>query len=853
MKENLQIKIKKALNQKYVGEYIFSENERNSIFSYVQNLLKNYESTWGTSISIIYDEILFVAMVNAIKLWDTNKETFFECICENLLGNKDRSQKVYNHLVSVISRLGQNGQIIYIDGKGKHYYSTILAHAFAPRQSINAFFDLCWEVFCEDLAQQYQKEDEMFDIIANSLKNKLSETKGDDDDFKLGSKTYSLRAGITRLAVDVPSEMSHLIERVMALFDKVFNKGEPLINNNYFDLLFSDWWKEKENDLSRIEHPKERRSYERAVVDYNHISPKYVREEGSVYLVIPSIRLKDNFYNNPIITVYNAKEIVYQQEMRTNGSGLTMTANIMKIKILPLCQKAGVIDIEVHIKHCDNIIYQSKNSLKRDFILLRENREVTGKTCEPGNYNLFLTKFDILYSYPQIFYKIGQAIYAFQANEGELLQSPNKHIYFSNKNDNDNLWLNGDFINGIMFLMNDEEYFICSTRNVYINIPQNVPINNIGININGQLYKLTDLTCKMQEDILSYWLQDILNIELPYKIIVFQYSDKKILLSKNIFILPNLKLNFDKNFYYDSAYGNIEIQSKNYYNKIKFEIKDEVIKIKVFNGLMIIDIPLFKWRINDKEWNIKPLTQKVWYEKISNTAVLEINVPMNLDFQVCAGNSYLEKDTDNSTKYKLGDYIYTNFDHKEIIIYAKDREQQWLLLNVVMQEIFEGDPLGIKDGFLYWEPQNYIGKDSRVFNVTVKRNSRKIFDKELDLNSYNHKFDKFIGGIYEFIIEAKTNILTSNVEKILTYTKKIGEIEYEDLIDDRKFVKAVESIILEEEKGMLVMGPFFRICDNEVLKQLTEEEKERYTLCLMNKYSEHKPKIKETMIKNNRI
>ena len=173
-----------------------------------------------------------------------------------------------------------------------------------------------------------------------------------------------------------------------------------------------------------------------------------------------------------------------------------------------------------------------------------------------------------------------------------------------------------------------------------------------------------------------------------------------------------------------------------------------------------------------------------------------------------------------------------------------------MLLNVVMQEIFEGDPLGIKDGFLYWKPQNYIGKDIRVFNVTVKRNSRKIFDKELGLNPYNHKFDKFIGGIYEFIIEAKTNILTSNVEKILTYTKKIGEIEYEDLIDDKKFVKAVQSIIMDEENGIFVPGVFSRICDKEIVAQLTKEEKERYTLCLMNKYSEHKPKIKETMIQN---
>ena len=542
------------------------------------------------SISIIYDPLLFVAMVNSIKSWKTHEETFFECIYKNLLGRKTKTQKLYNHLVSVIYRLGKKGKIIYIDGRGKNYYSTILAHSFAPKQSMNSFFDLCWEVFCEDLAQHYYKNDEMFEIIANSLKSKLSETESDEEDITLGSKTYALRAGIKRLAIDNISEMIQLIERTMSLLDKVFNKGETLTRNNYYDLLFWEWWKAKENDFSEIEKNKQRKSYERAVLDYNNISPKYVIEEGSVYLVIPSIRLKDNFYNNPIITVYNAKEIVFQQEMRTNGSGLTMTTNIMKMKILPFCQKAGVIDIEVHIKHCDNIIYQSKNSLRRDFILLRENREVTGKICEPGNYNLFLTKFDILYSYPQIFYKIGQAMYAFQANEGEILQSPNKHIYFSNKNDNDNLWLSGDFINGIMFLMNDEEYYICSTRNVYINIPQNVPINNIGININGQLYKLTDLPCKMQEDILTYWLQDILNIELPYKIIVFQYSDKKILLSKNIFILPNLKLNFDKNFYYDSAYGNIEIQSKNYYNKIKFEIKDEVIRIKAFNGIMIIDI-----------------------------------------------------------------------------------------------------------------------------------------------------------------------------------------------------------------------------------------------------------------------
>ena len=141
MKELLP-KIREAMNNTFVGNYIFSDEELNRIYDFTGELLRNYDNGRGTSISQEYDELIFIAMVNAVKTWKSDEDTFRECIYKKLAGTNG-SQKIYVHLTGVIDRLGKQGDIIYLSGCTKRYYATILVHAFAPLNSTESCFVLC--------------------------------------------------------------------------------------------------------------------------------------------------------------------------------------------------------------------------------------------------------------------------------------------------------------------------------------------------------------------------------------------------------------------------------------------------------------------------------------------------------------------------------------------------------------------------------------------------------------------------------------------------------------------------------------------------------------------------------------
>ena len=111
--DDLRQKIARAMEQEFVGNFVFSDEEISQMFEFAGTVLRNYDTGFGNSISQSYDEWLFVAMVNAIKTWNSDESSFWECIFKKLLGYSN-SQKIYLHLTKVIERLGSAKKIFYV-------------------------------------------------------------------------------------------------------------------------------------------------------------------------------------------------------------------------------------------------------------------------------------------------------------------------------------------------------------------------------------------------------------------------------------------------------------------------------------------------------------------------------------------------------------------------------------------------------------------------------------------------------------------------------------------------------------------------------------------------------------------
>ncbi len=64
------------MNETFVGNYVFSDEELARVYDFTGCLLRNYDGGWGNSISQGYDELVFVAMVNAVKLGSQKRIPF---------------------------------------------------------------------------------------------------------------------------------------------------------------------------------------------------------------------------------------------------------------------------------------------------------------------------------------------------------------------------------------------------------------------------------------------------------------------------------------------------------------------------------------------------------------------------------------------------------------------------------------------------------------------------------------------------------------------------------------------------------------------------------------------------------
>ncbi len=722
MKELLP-KISEAMNETFVGNYVFSDEELARVYDFTGCLLRNYDGGWGNSISQGYDELVFVAMVNAVKTWKSEEDTFWDCIYKKLIGSYG-SQKIYTYLTSVIDRLGKRGKIMYLSGCTKRYYATILAHAFAPLNSTESFLELCWNLYSEDMNFTYTKNDDTFALVAEELKRTFSYEKSLEDDLKLGSGVYSLRAGIKRMAIDSPEEIVKYIEGTISLLDRVFG-GEILDNDRYYNILVRDWWTEKEKSFG-VAKPK-RKSYERAITDYSTIRPKYSYNGKQAILTIPSIRLKNNFYDMPLLNIYRNGELVDQREMYTFGSGLTMATKELSLFADNLVFEDGIIDCILEIVHCGDVIYNSKTSLFREYVVFRDHREILQEECLPGNYILFAPKLEEFSAHPESIKKVSGEpnLYILQAQEGELLQSSKRTVFFVVEKQKRNIRITADRKNNTKFIHDGEE-FIVIDGDLQVVVKSDIDISKYGVRYESTDFKLSAFTCEESEGYKTFFITELLNVCEPQKINIFSYADNKIEVSYNVVKFNSISITYDKKLYFDKEnIGTVRFHTEKYDKIISFDINQGNVVIPFDDGDIVLSPPVLKWKFGDSEFSSQ-YGEDLWYRNYSNSAELIIDLPTEMGYQVFLDNNTVLSDSAAFNSFKLGETLWSMMQdgRNEIIVFVKVEDIAVIpILTVCLKEKLKFSPFVISGKEMLWDVgKSFVGDSTPKFRISFCEN-----------------------------------------------------------------------------------------------------------------------------------
>ena len=786
MQENLKNKISKAIQEPFVGNYIFTQEELNQIYQDLGLKLRYIATERGEVLSPLDYDLVFVALVNLAKDWISEEDAFFDYISKKLLGYLPLPGKVYIQITNAINKLSEE-KIFSLNSFTKKYYATICSHSFAPKSSVESFFDMCWEVYCNDLNQIYEENDNAFEMITASLRNRFAGEYNEDEAFQIGSQIYSFRAGIKGLALDQQKMMIYLLNETIKTINSLFN-SVSIKTDRYLYVLIKNWWVKKES-LFGVKKNTAHNIENIVISDYSQIKPRYILNNDLVMLSIPSIRLNNNIDIEPHLFLYIKDECIYDKTMELKGSGILMATKPINFD---LCKLKNINHLAVKISHCGKVIYDSKKSLERDFILFKEEKELSNDECTIGTYILYCENFTKLYKYPKDIHKISFNTYSFETNIGDIIQTDKKTIFFVDEKCERDLYFFSKEKQDLVYQYNDENYKVIDGE-LYLHVDANVETKDLGIRYGETVFKLNEFNKEIFGLNNRYILSSLTNIGEPQKISVFKYSDNSVIGSISFIKINNIEVLFDKELYYgNDSSGVVELIFDGESLKKQFYSNEDKVRVEYGNGEFIVKIPIFKWKIDDRDWKYIPNDDGAWYKTVNNTSILYVDTPPDLICEVCINNSFLEKGK-NCFEYQLGQKVYAlsmNENEDKVIIFAKINNKLYPITTIYTKEQVISDPIYVisETNELIWLPEYYIGDQEVKFRIDLFKGSDRVATILCDKDKKKINLSQFCEGFY----------------KVKLYSINQGFLKMEKLLFQKE-------IILGNEKNFKYNDKYFTI------------------------------------------
>lgn len=813
----LRSKINKAMKEEFVGNFIFTKEELTFIYDEAGHVLRKICNERGGELSHADYELIFIALVNLSKEWDVDEESaLFKFYYKKLLGGQENSTtKIYNQIIKVVDDLNKSKRIFVLDYYKKKYYATLCSHSFAPVSSIESFFDMCWDVYCKDLAQQYRKNDSVFSLITKSLQNKFSSSlNSNDEDFEIGSKVYSFRAGVRGLAIDEPKLMTYLLDKTMESIHSLFS-NEPLSLNKYINVLINNWWKKKEQTFGIEKHTRTNMKHEYIITDYSQINAKYILENGVAKLFISPIRLLDNFNYEPYIKIKSCGEIVKHEKMITSGSGILMSTKAYECELSELLFDKD-IDISIEITHCNQIIYDSKDSLGREFILFNDSKEMLSQDCLPGIYFLYVCDFESLARYPNDIHASPlKNTYSIEAVEGDVLQCNEKTVFFIGEKSNRDFYFFVKERNDVLFRSKGEEYKVVDGE-LCVDAALNIDIRNYGVRYEGSLFKLSDFNYTIINDRRRFQISILLNVGEPQHISIFKYSDNSICERINLIKFNNIKVIFDKALYFDEeCIGTVKFITEKYNEENQFNINDSEVTIPISNGKLVLFPPVLKWRIDNGEWKLNKCAHQIWYKNFTNSSILSIELPKTMTCNAILNNNDTIEQRGNKLDFKLGQTIYSlkenikDASNSFSLCIRTNTDQLYFLAEIFYRETFIDEPIYVFSNFyqIYWNPENYIGDRDSIFKFEIFNDNVVIYSKELTTRKETIKIFNISEGYYKYRVILKNKGFLSKQKELYSKEFVFGDekkLKYKDKILFIQEVMLFDSVNAEKMRPIYI-------------------------------------------------
>jgi hypothetical protein len=751
---------------KLIGNQDFTDEEYSAMVDVVGNLCRN------NSFQKTDHKLIFLTLVEIAKRWketeneDNNEENsgFWCFVFKTLTGIDEYNQSLYSQFTSLISEMGQRNQTSVVK-TGKKYYATLMMHAFAPKKSIHSFFDLCYNVYKKDLDFDFTSDDEwLCEIVALQITSVLQNGYREDRAVSIGSSAYSIKIGLRSFALheDLFQNFVQFIKDTFEQINKLFNR-EIIAEETRLQRYIVKWWKNK-TEKEKVSDSTIRKKRITTVSKQN-ITTKYIRNEDKVLLCIPPIRL-DNENDIMRLSVYINDEQHCSEDMRTKRGELVVSTKEKEFDLNDLLKYSESINIRVKITENEAILYDSKETLNREFILFEDEKEIFSQINKPSNYFVYSKNIDGLKSTPQELTTYSTNLYNIYPTAGENLTGTIKQVLFVDKakvaKSSNTVCLLGN-LPDIEWVL-DDIHCLVYKDSVKLIVPENTNLKALELKIDSKTYKLDTLDYVLLEN--NAYMFGLLKLGLlkpnePIELSLYSYEKGMTVLTEMLIVLSNLEIKFSNSVFYGNVERKITVSDSKSSNDFSWSNQDNEIICPLSDGNLLVKIPCLKWRIADKEWHNDIITRKLWHKDfLQNGDLLEIDTPKEdeeIKLFIKSDGQKTEIPKNQSGKFEIGRVIYANDNKKEIFVYLASETTKYDLFTISTKEHFVENPISYINGKVYWNVEDtFVGDKDNEFFLAIKSGRNNFRNKISNKNSE-------IVSIYEDICKIQVKIKDKNI------------------------------------------------------------------------------------------
>jgi hypothetical protein len=873
------VKAKNAIiHNNLVGNTVFNDTEHEELLGITRNVSKEYLDRNSILIVRREMEIVFITLLEITKRWkkiddDENDESgFWDYVIKTILGIERGSTnytKLYKAYTDIIYMVHYKHNII-LAAEGNKFYRTLMLHAISPVKSINAFLDLCYNIYKKDLNFNYTINDKtVCELITVRFCEILKKAVGNDKSISIGTNSYSVKVGLRTLAMqdDIQIYFIELLDEALKKINILFY-DQNINAQSYFEQLIYNWWQDKQAEIG-VDKKGSNRLAPAATKD--KIIVRFVRYDDVVYLVIPPIRV-DNIKTSTFflsITAGDSNKPQVAEELFTKRGEFIDTTKQKDINLNELLQDTSNIKIKIEITENQSVLYNK--TIEKDFILLGNENEILSNINQSNNYFLYIRGIEKLINKPVAIKQISNNFYNIYPKAGECLSSKGRQVFFQDESSNninkDTAQIIGSISTGI-WIYNNNTYTVFN-ENITILLPNNININGLELRFDKTKLLLSEINYvstlnenQNEENYKLFSITEYITKNEPLDIILYSHLEEKIIFKLLIIHIPDLKISLTKNMFYGDDEKSVTI----YYNEKKdvliWNNRQNELNYPLLNGELVIKIPYIKWRSDNKGWRNEPSRHNLWYKDMFHIgSILEFDTSLLID------KIFMEKDEqilniisiNKDGKFDIGDCIYNsgNYIHQykdlsefSFSFVVSDNNFK-RLFTVSKKEYFYKKPLVVSDNKLFWQAQDsFAGDEKRQFKLEVFNNNEPIYLGELTLNE--NETIELNEGIYKY----KVSSLDNNLFKQNYVTFFEGEIiigNIEKYIYSNKYIELTSASLsyIETDKNINFWNDFVPKYYIDRIKYI-EQENQKYYIGYLYTYNKEGRKIYLDFMENDK-